>query len=139
MAGLGVEFCNLAAISPMRLEMTTSPNQEASMADRVTTKAAAEPNAPARAGLSAPSRWLTRVLALVYLLVGLVMFAFPDWSAHHFAWKVSPFVAITLGSYLLGNAWIAAVVQHTSTASSVYSALLYLWLFGVLETAVVLI
>jgi hypothetical protein len=123
----------------MRLEMTTSPNQEASMADRVTTKAAAEPNAPARAGLSAPSRWLTRVLALVYLLVGLLMFAFPDWSAHHFAWKVSPFVAITLGSYLLGNAWIAAVVQHTSTVSSVYSSLLYLWLFGVLETAVVLI
>jgi hypothetical protein len=67
------------------------------------------------------------------------MFAFPAWSADHFAWRVPPFVAITLGSYLLGNAWIAAVAQHTWTVSSVYSSLLYLWLFGVLETAVVLI
>ena len=102
------------------------------MAGRVTTKTAGELNVTARAGLPAASRWLTRILALAYLLVGLVMFAFPAWSSHHFAWKVSPFVAITLGSYLLGNAWIAAVAQHTSTVSSVYSSLLYLWLFGVL-------
>jgi len=92
-----------------------------------------------RASLSPASRWLTRVIAAAYLLLGLVMFAFPVWSAHHFPWKVSSFVAITLGSYLLGNAWIAAVAQHTWTFASVYSLLLYLWLFGVLETAVVLI
>jgi hypothetical protein len=93
----------------------------------------------AQAGLSSASRWLTRVVAVAYLLLGLVMFAFPDWSAHHFPWKVSSFVAITLGSYLLGNAWIAAVAQHTWTFASVYSLLIYLWLFGVLETVVVLI
>src|SRR6516225_6860429 len=92
-----------------------------------------------QASLSPASRWLTRVVAAAYLLLGLVMFAFPVWSAHHFPWKVSSFVAITLGSYLLGNAWIAAVAQHTWTFASVYSLLLYLWLFGVLETAVVLI
>jgi hypothetical protein len=89
--------------------------------------------------LSPASRWLARVMAAAYLLLGLAMFAFPDWSAHHFPWKVSSFVAITLGSYLLGNAWIAAVAQHTWTFASVYSSLLYLWLFGVLETAVVVI
>jgi len=66
-------------------------------------------------GLSPASRWLTRVTGAAYLLLGLVMFAFPVWSAHHFPWKVSSFVAITLGSYLLGNAWIAAVAQHTWT------------------------
>jgi hypothetical protein len=109
------------------------------MTGRVTTQTSGELSAQARAGLQAASRWLTRVLALAYLLVGLVMFAAPAWSAQHFAWKVSPFVAITLGSYLLGNAWIAAVAQHTWTFSCVYSSLLYLWLFGVLETAVVLI
>ena len=109
------------------------------MAGHATTQIANEPDARARTGLSAAARWLTRVLALAYLLVGLVMFAAPAWSAHHFAWKVSPFVAITLGSYLLGNAWIAAVAQHTWTFSCVYSSLLYLWLFGVLESAVVLI
>ena len=69
------------------------------MTGRVTTKTAGELSAPARAGLSAASRLLTQVLALAYLLVGLVMFAFPAWSAHHFAWRVPPFVAITLGSY----------------------------------------
>jgi hypothetical protein len=94
---------------------------------------------PVQASLSPASRWLTRIIAAAYLVLGLVMFAFPAWSAHHFPWKVSPFVAITLGSYLLGNAWIAAVAQRTWTFSLVYSSLLYLWLFGVLQTAVVLI
>jgi hypothetical protein len=93
----------------------------------------------AQVSLSPASRWLTRVIAAAYLLLGLVMFAFPDWSARHFPWKVSSFVAITLGSYLLGNAWIAAVAQRTWTFASVYPSLLYLWLFGVLETVVVLI
>jgi hypothetical protein len=89
--------------------------------------------------LSSASRWLTRVIAAAYLLLGLVMFAFPDWSARHFPWKVSSFVAMTLGSYLLGNAWIAAVAQRTWTFAAVYTSLVYLWLFGVLETVVVLI
>jgi hypothetical protein len=88
--------------------------------------------------LSSASRWLTRVIAAAYLLLGLVMFAFPDWSARHFPWKVSSFVAMTLGSYLLGNAWIAAVAQRTWTFAAVYTSLVYLWLFGVLETVVVL-
>jgi hypothetical protein len=93
----------------------------------------------APATLSPASRWLTRIIAAAYLLLGLVMFAFPDWSARHFPWKVSSFVAITLGSYLLGNAWIAAVAAHTWKLAAVYPSLLYLWLFGVLETVVVLV
>ena len=94
---------------------------------------------PVEASLSQASRWFTRAIAVACLLLGLVMFAFPGWSAHHFPWKVSSFVAMTLGSYLLGNAWIAAVAQRTWTFARVYSMLLYLWLFGVLETAVVLV
>jgi hypothetical protein len=94
---------------------------------------------PAQASLSPASRWLTRAISVACLLLGLLLFAFPGWSAHHFPWQVSPFVAMTLGSYLLGNAWIAAVAQRTWTFARVYSALLYLWLFGVLETAVVLV
>jgi hypothetical protein len=89
--------------------------------------------------LSPASRWMTRVIAVACLLLGLVMFAFPDWSARHFPWKVSSFVAMTLGSYLLGNAWIAAVIQHVWTFARVYSLLCYLWLFGLLETVVVII
>jgi hypothetical protein len=94
---------------------------------------------PGQESLSPASRWLTRAVAVACLLLGLVMFALPAWSAHHFPWKVSSFVAMTLGSYLLGSAWIAAVAQHTWTFARVYSSLVYLWLFGVLETAVVLI
>jgi hypothetical protein len=89
--------------------------------------------------LSSASRWMTRLIAVACLVLGLVMFAFPDWSARHFPWKVSSFVTITLGSYLLGNAWIAGVIQHVWTFAKVYSLLIYLWLFGLLETVVVII
>ena len=94
---------------------------------------------PVQGSLSVTSRWLTRVIAVAYLLLGLTMFAVPGWSAHHFPWKVSPFVAMTIGSYLLGSAWMAGIVQHTWTFARVYALLFYLWLFGVLETMVVII
>ena len=94
---------------------------------------------PVQTSLSQTSLWLTRVIAVTYLLLGLIMFVVPGWSAHHFPWKVSPFVAMTIGSYLLGSAWMAGVIQHTWTFARVYTLLLYLWLFGVLETVVVII
>jgi len=94
---------------------------------------------PVQTSLSLTSRWLTRVIAVTYLLLGLTMFVLPGWSAHHFPWKVSPFVAMTIGSYLLGSAWMAGIIQHTWTFARVYTLLLYLWLFGVLETVVVVI
>lgn len=77
---------------------------------------------PVQASLSLTSRWLTRVIAVAYLLLGLIMFVVPGWSAHHFPWKVSPFVAMTIGSYLLGSAWMAGVIQHTWTFARVYPA-----------------
>ena len=89
--------------------------------------------------LSPASRWLTRVISVVYLVLGLIMFAAPNWSARHFPWKVSAFVAMTIGSYLLGNAWIGVIVQRTWTFARVYTLLSYLWLFGLLETVVVII
>src|SRR5215472_2366955 len=94
---------------------------------------------PVQPSLSLTSRWLTRAIAVAYLLLGPIMFAVSGWSAHHFPWKVSPFVAMTIGSYLLGSAWMAGIVQHTWTFARVYTLLLYLWLFGALETVVVII
>jgi hypothetical protein len=70
--------------------------------------------------LSLTSRWLTRVIAVTYLLLGLIMFVVPGWSAHHFPWKVSPFAAMTIGSYLLGSAWMAGVIQHLDICLRVY-------------------
>ena len=69
---------------------------------------------PVQTSLSQTSLWLTRVIAVTYLLLGLIVFVVPGWSAHHFPWKVSPFVAMTIGSYLLGSAWMAGVI-HTWT------------------------
>src|SRR5690348_8128883 len=68
---------------------------------------------PVQTSLSLTSRWLTRVIAVTYLLLGLIMFVAPGWSAHHFPWKVSPFVAMTIGSYLLGRS-----EEHTSELQS---------------------
>jgi len=67
---------------------------------------------PVQTSLSLTSRWLTRIITVAYLLLGLIMFVARSWSAHHFPWKVSPFVAMTIGSYLLGSAWMAGVIQH---------------------------
>ncbi len=57
---------------------------------------------PVQTSLSLTSRWLTRVIAVTYLLLGLVMFVAPGWSAHHFPWKVSSgLVAIIVIATLL--------------------------------------
>jgi hypothetical protein len=94
---------------------------------------------PVQASLSVTSRWLTRAIAATYLLLGLIMFAVPGWSAHHFPWKVSPFVAMTIGSYCSAvPGWQASSSTH-GHLPRVYALLLYLWLFGVLETVVVII
>jgi hypothetical protein len=47
---------------------------------------------PVQTSLSLTSRWLTRVIAVTYLLLGLTMFVLPGWSAHHFPWKVATLV-----------------------------------------------
>jgi len=88
--------------------------------------------------LSNASRWLTRVLAVLYLALGLALFLFPSRLAPAFAWKVSSFVAMTIGGWTLGNAWAAFVAAQRWRWARVYPALLYLWLFGGLELAVVL-
>jgi hypothetical protein len=44
---------------------------------------------PVQTSLSLTSRWLTRIITVAYLLLGLIMFVAPSWSAHHFPWKVS--------------------------------------------------
>ena len=57
--------------------------------------------------LSPASRWLTRILSALYAALGLILFLAPDWSAANFSWKVSPFVAMTMGGWCLGNAYFA--------------------------------
>jgi hypothetical protein len=75
-------------------------------------------------------------LALGYLVTGAVLFAVPTWASANFAWKISPFVAMTLGGWCLGNAWLAAIVARRNNWDSAISPILYLSLFGLFETGV---
>lgn len=88
--------------------------------------------------LTPVSRILTAVTALLFLLVGVPLFALPSQMALVFPWKVTPFIAMTIGAWCLGNAWLAGITTRRRDWRLVYSASLHLWLFGVLELGVLL-
>ena len=89
--------------------------------------------------LSKPSRWLTYTNALLYAILGAALFFLPDQLAPVFAWKVTPFMTMTIGGWCLGNAWLAYISARRWEWRLVYPSLTYLWLFGVGELLVVLI
>ena len=86
--------------------------------------------------LSSTSRTLTRISAICYLVLGAVLFLAPDWSAGNFPWNVSPFVVMTIGGWCLGNAAFAWQSARLWDWKLTYPSLLYLWLFGIFEAAV---
>jgi hypothetical protein len=88
--------------------------------------------------LSNLSRTITYLAALLYAVLGLLLFLLPGQLAPVFAWKVSAFVTMTIGGWCLGNAWLAFLAARRWRWELVYSALVYLWLFGVLEALVLL-
>ena len=88
--------------------------------------------------LSSQARQLTYALAAVYAVLGASLFLAPDWASSHFAWTVSPFVAMTIGGWCLGNAWAAYIVARRWRFPLIAATLTYLVSFGILETAVAL-
>jgi hypothetical protein len=88
--------------------------------------------------LSAASRNLTRLSAICYLLLGTVLFLAPQWSTGQFPWNVSSFVVMTIGGWCLGNAVFAWQSARIWDWRLVYPSLIYLWLFGLFEGAVLL-
>jgi hypothetical protein len=89
--------------------------------------------------LSSTSRQLTRLVAALFALLGLVLFVAPAWSATTFLWKISPFVAMTMGGWYLGSAIVAWEAARVWQWSVVYARLLYLWAFALLESVVLLL
>jgi hypothetical protein len=89
--------------------------------------------------LKSTSLWLTYLLALLYSLLGGLLFFMPAQFSGQFAWKVSPFVTMTIGAWCLGNAWLALITATRWDWSRVRTALLYLWLFGLFEAGVLLV
>ena len=88
--------------------------------------------------LSNTSRWLTYLLAVLYAVLGALLFFLPESLAPVFAWKVTPFMTMTIGGWCLGNAWLAWVSARRWQWSLVYGSLVYLWIFGVGEFLVLL-
>lgn len=88
--------------------------------------------------LSRASRILTYGLAVLYTVTGAILFVLPESMAPVFAWKVTPFMTMTIGGWCLGNAWLAWITSRRWQWRLVYTALLYLWIFGLLEAAVLI-
>ena len=86
--------------------------------------------------LSNTSRWLTYLTAILYAILGVVLFFLPQSLAPVFAWKVTPFMTMTIGGWCIGNAWLAYVTARRWDWKLVYPALFYLWMFGITELAV---
>lgn len=86
--------------------------------------------------LSNLSRWLTYLLTILYAILGALLFFLPVTLAPLFAWKVTPFMTMTIGGWALGDAWLAWITARRWQWNLVFSALLYLWLFGLGELLV---
>lgn len=83
--------------------------------------------------LSNTSRLLTYLNAGLYATLGVILFFLPEQMAPVFAWKVTPFMTMTIGGWCIGNAWLAYYAARRWEWRRIYTALLYLWLFGILE------
>jgi len=77
-------------------------------------------------------------LAAAYAVTGAVLFFAPTWASGHFAWRVSSFVAMTIGGWLLGLAWVALTAARRASWPIVVCPVLFLALFGIFETAVII-
>ena len=86
--------------------------------------------------LSKYSRGFTYLTAALYGCLGLPLFFFPESFSAVFAWKVTPFMTMTIGGWCIGNAWLAFISARRWKWSLVYTALIYLWAFGMSELIV---
>jgi hypothetical protein len=83
------------------------------------------------------ARRLTILAAVLFLALGSAMFVAPHWAARSFPWKVSPFLAMTIGAWYLGTGVCALFGVRDGRWANIHAALLYVWLFGLFESLVV--
>ncbi|HEX2054527.1 MAG TPA: hypothetical protein VHJ78_12485 [Actinomycetota bacterium] len=89
--------------------------------------------------MPAPQRRLAYLVAGVFLLPGAALYLFPERAADDFSWPITPFVAMTMGSWFLGGAYVAWRAARLGAWWIAYPGLLFLGLFGLLELVVVLL
>lgn len=88
--------------------------------------------------LAPKTRAAIRIGSLLYLALGLVLFAAPDFAASTFPWSVSPFVAMTIGGWLLGNGIALWFASGPGPAPRILPVLAYVAAFSALELLVVI-
>lgn len=86
--------------------------------------------------LSKRSQWLTYVCALLYAILGVMLFIAPEAMSSRFTWNVSPLVTMTIGGWSLGTAWCALFAARHWQWEENHCSALYFWLFGISETLV---
>jgi hypothetical protein len=86
--------------------------------------------------LSATTQKLTYTTAGLFALMGLALFAAPGWAAANAAWKISPFVAMTMGGWYLGGAVMALEAARNWNWSVNHTPLIFTWAFSLLEIGV---
>ncbi len=75
---------------------------------------------------------------MVFAVLGVVFFVFPAWSSDEFPWRVTDFMAMTMGGWCLGNAFIGWWATRDWRWASVYPLLVYFWTFAAVEVAVLI-
>jgi hypothetical protein len=84
--------------------------------------------------LSPRSRQLTYLVAGLYTILGLTLFLAPEWAAQNFLWRVTPFLAMTIGAWYLGTALVAWQSARNWCWSQIYMGMIFVWTFSLLET-----
>ena len=88
--------------------------------------------------LAPKTRAAIRIGSLLYLVLGLVLFAAPEFAASAFPWKVSAFVAMTIGGWMLGNGIALWFASAPGPAPRVMPVLAYVAAFAALELLIVI-
>src|SRR5687768_10470052 len=89
--------------------------------------------------LSTISQRLTYLVAGLYTLLGLPLFFVPDWAAQNFLWSVTPFLAMTIGAWYLGTAFVAWQSARNWHWSLIYMGMIFVWTFSLLESFLLVI
>jgi hypothetical protein len=88
--------------------------------------------------LAPKTRAAIRIGSLLYLAIGLVLVAAPEFAASAFPWTVTGFVAQTIGGWLLGNGIALWFASGQGPAPRVMPVLAYVAAFSALELLVVI-
>lgn len=84
-------------------------------------------------------RALFALAVIAYVATGVPLFFAPSWASDNFAWRVSPFVAMTVGAWCLGTAvWAAWAIFDRRGWAPTRSCIVFVLAFGTTELGVAL-